>query len=175
MTMTTTKQDKYFKWLCNFVYDDGFPVKYTRLLRKLFDTEFIYEDMDSNRAGDGISLRYRYDPNNYHLYLDDMPVTVLEILIGLAVRCEETIMYDEEYGNRIGLWFWEMINNIGLSANDDLNYDEREIDICLYRFMNRQYGPHGEYCAFRTKDNTDMSRIELWYQLQKHLIDISEV
>ena len=96
------KTNKYFNYLCSFVYDDGFLVGYTKLLRQLFETEFIYSDLDKNRVGDGISLRYRFDPDNYHSYLDDMPISVLEILIALALRCEETIMYNESYGNRSG-------------------------------------------------------------------------
>ena len=175
--MATTmeqKTNKYFNYLCSFVYDDGFLVGYTKLLRQLFETEFIYSDLDKNRVGDGISLRYRFDPDNYHSYLDDMPISVLEILIALALRCEETIMYNESYGNRLPEWFWEMITNIGVARYTDDRYDDKAVAILITKFMTRDYGPtgQGQGCAFRTKKGEDLTNVELWYQMQRHLIDI---
>ena len=40
-------------------------------------------------------------------YLDNKTCSVLEMMIALAIRCEEHIMDDPDVGNRTGQWFWK--------------------------------------------------------------------
>ena len=178
----TTLINGYFEWLKEFVYDETlFTVGYDRLFKKLFETEFRYLPMDKNRALDGVYLRYRYTDSEYindieaEKEFDIFPCSVLEVLIALALRCEEDIMGNDMYGNRTGQWFWEMLDNIGLVRYNDTEYDENAVDICIERFLDRDYGEHGEYCAFKLDlDNyEELRRMELWYQMQQHIIDIS--
>ena len=96
-------------------------LSYRKLLRELHRIEFTYSiPMDGNRAEDGVDLRYRFGYENGYsssmisVYLDNRMCSVLEMMIALAIRCEEHIMDDPDIGNRTGQWFWNMIVNLGL-------------------------------------------------------------
>ncbi len=99
--------NRYFGWMCQLV-DCGKGHRrpsYRRLLSCLYDVEFTYIiRMDANRAEDGMDLRYRfgyefgYERSKITESLDKRPCTVLEMLIALAMRCEEHIMDDPEVG-----------------------------------------------------------------------------
>ena len=113
--------DQYFDWMYQLVVDDRYSNKsYRKLFARLYDTEFTYTiPMDGNRAEDGIDLRYRF--GREQLYsdamvascLDDRPCSILEMMIALAIRCEEHIMDDPDAGDRTGQWFWSMLGAWG--------------------------------------------------------------
>ena len=119
--------NEYFEWLsyvvCGEQYEGG--VSYRKLLTHLHEVEFTYIlPMDENRAGNGINLRYRWaldidEDTDYILDVLDGPCSVLEMMVALALHCEENIMDDPMYGNRTGQWFWGMVNNLGLGAMSD--------------------------------------------------------
>ena len=170
--------ERYFEWLCRLVcYDVEFDlVSHQRFLRYLHNIEFVYTiDMDANRAEDGIYLRYRfgyesnYDDRMVSSLLDDRQCSVLEMLVALAVRCEENIMSDPDIGNRTGLWFWDMIDNLGLDHLDT----EEHVRQVITKFLNREYEANGEGGLFTLKHcNRDLREIEIWYQLCWYLNDI---
>ena len=135
--------NEYFEWLYSLVSGRRFSsaISYRKLLSQLHTTTFTYSiPNDKNRAEDGLGLRYRFA-----LYLDDMsvmeylkgPCSVLEMMAGLSVRCEESIMDDPDIGDRTGQWFWGMINNLGLSSMRDSNFDRNYIDDTIVRLLNR--------------------------------------
>lgn len=169
--MSTT--ERYFKWLCDKVYTEGYTrITYRKLLRKLFKTPFVVViDNDRNRAEDGIYLRYHFsvETDSSEEDIDIREASVLEVLIALAIRCEEEFMSEDE--GRTGLWFWEMISNIGLSDFDDNNYEDGSIDIVLEKFMYRDYDKDGTGCAFRINKRINLENVELWYQLQYYLTE----
>lgn len=175
----TSLVEDYFEWLIEFAYDkDTFPVSYSKLFRKMFETKFKYSVIDTNRALDGVYLRYRFADTEYineaqaEKEFDIFPCSVLEALMALALRCEEDIMGNDTYGDRTGQWFWEMIQNMGLSVYNDSNYDEEEVTDILRRFNERDYADDGKGYAFRSFDIETAKNTELWYQMQQHLIDI---
>ena len=142
----------YFKWMCKLVYDDRYTKKfsYHRLMKQLHEIDFEWViDMDGNRAADGTDLRYRfgyensYSGNMIASFLDDRPCSVLEMMVALAIRCEEHIMEDPGEGDRTGQWFWNMIVNLGLSGMIDEHYDEEYVDQVIDRFMQRRYKRNG--------------------------------
>ncbi len=98
--------DPYFEWMYRLVVDDRYSNKsYRRLFYKLHDTEFAYTiPMDGNRAEDGIDLRYRFGREQGYRdavianCLDIRPCSILEMMIALAIRCEEHIMEDPDIG-----------------------------------------------------------------------------
>lgn len=170
-------QDCYFVWMCQLV--DG--KNYERhLLMRLHEIDFTYTiPMDSNRAEDGIDLRYRfgrecgYDDAMIAAYLDDRPCTVLEMMIALALRCEEHIMDDPDVGDQTGRWFWIMIDSLGLNNMVGNRYNERYVDATIDIFLNREYKRNGEGGLFTIKHpNCDMRSIEIWYQMCRYLDDI---
>ena len=161
-------ETRYFNWIYNqLVSPKG--KSYKKLLKHLHSIEFKYIiPMDENRAKDGINLRYRflYDKGLDTNLMDySKPCTVLEMLLALAMRCEESLS-DWEAGDRTKQWFWEMLNNLNLGLMTDSVYDENYIDEVIFTFMNRQYQPDGTgnifiipYCKY------DLRTIEIWYQM----------
>lgn len=171
--------NEYFDWMCDKVCDDHYSKKfsYKKLMRKLYETDFDYIiDMDGNRAEDGTDLRYRfayersYDSRIIAAYLDDRQCSVLEMMIALAIRCEEHIMGDPDLGDRTGQWFWNMIVNLGLGTMTDNRFDEDHVEFVLNRFMNREYDRNGKGGLFTVDNcNKDLRYIEIWYQMHLYL------
>ena len=167
---------EYFEWLYYLVCDKRFSEQnsYRKLFEHLHNTEFVYFiSMDDNRAKGGIDLRYRFGCSigykDISEYLDG-PCSVLEMMIALAIRCEEQIMDDPAYGDRTGQWFWGMIVNLGLGAMTDNRYDEKRVDDILDRFLSRTYEPDGKGGLFTVRNcDVDMRKVEIWKQLLLYL------
>ena len=127
---------------------------------------FVVVDVrDDNRAGDGLDLRRLYG------VIFEEPCTVLELMIALSNRIEMDIMGNSNYGDRTGQWFWRMIYSLGLSSQNDINFDEGYVDYILNRFNRRQYAPNGEGGLF-TVDHPrvpPMNEIEIWRQAMRYL------
>lgn len=178
--MNRLEQD-YFEWLCSKIIDDESSVQYTKLMSHLYDVIFYPTlDMDINRAEDGKGLRRRFGiecdiPKRIlHDHLDkDQPSSMLEMMVALALRCEDTIMTDDEYGDRTWIWFWDMVKSLGLMISDDSRFDISYVDRVLDRFMDRQYKRNGEGGLFVIDDcQKDMRNIEIWYQMCWYLDSI---
>lgn len=175
-------KELYFDWMYRLVRN-GTPsrrVSYRKLLRSLYNIDFIYEiPMDGNRAEDGIDLRYRFGSENYYddamiaAYLDDVPCSVLEMMIALSIRCEEHIMDDPDIGDRTGLWFWGMVSNLGLEDMSDMRFNSGIVEDAIERCLNREYGRNGEGGLFTVKrSRQDMRSVEIWYQMCWYLDEI---
>lgn len=172
-------RSRYFEWLFDTISHDRYAAntKYKTLLEHLFDIEFTWLiDMDENRAIDGINLRYRFGDEFGHdniyiqRYLDNRPCSVLEMMIALAYRCEETIMGDDAFGDRTGFWFWTMIVNMELALMTNRKYDPVYVDGVVSRFLNRRYDPDGVGGLFITSNpSVDCRDIEIWYQMMGFL------
>jgi hypothetical protein len=145
----------------------------------LHDVEFTYSiPKDANRAEDGIDLRYRFTYD--YAGVEDAecyifgPCSVLEMMVALAVRCEETIMDDPGYGDRTSQWFWRMINNLGLGSMTDRRFDKYYVEDVVSDFLNRRYSPDGRGGLFTIRGcDSDLRRVELWIQLLWYLNTIT--
>jgi len=165
----------YFKWMYDLVISG--QKSYKRLLKVLYDTEFYYRiPMDGNRYEDGIDLRYRfgYEHNLKDIEIvttiDTKPCSVLEMMVALAIRCEEHIMDDPDIGDRTGKWFMVMINSLGLAGMTDDNFDKNYISDVLDRFLEGKYDRNGKGGLFIIKSRKhDMRKSEIWYQLMWYL------
>lgn len=175
--------DKYFDWMCELVCDERYPVRrsYRKLLSYLHERDFTYIlEFDGNRAEDGIYLRYRfaYEHRGYNEEvvlncLDRGPCSILEMLVALALRCEEDMMDDLDLGNRTGKWFWEMISSLGLRSMSDSYFRKQQVDIIIDKFLNREYEPDGRGGLFTIPNSRqDLREIEIWQQMCWHLNDI---
>lgn len=166
----------YFEWLYDLMCEGRFAntITYRKLFTYLHDTEFTYfVPYDENRAKDGISLRYRYciyhECEALECYLDG-PCSVLEMMVALAIRCEERIMADPEKGDRTAQWFWEMISSLGLSSMTDYNFNERFVNDVIRKFLNREYMPNGKGGLFTIRGwDRDARDAEIWHQLMAYL------
>ena len=180
MTFEDQINDDYFEWLCELINIERFSkqLTYRKLLMRLHNVEFTwFIPHDDNRADDGVQLRRRYA-----LIRDDMrlanyilgPCSVLEMMVALAIRCEENIMDDALMGNRTGHWFWGMVHRLGLSRMTDARFDRDYVDNALARFLNREYEPNGEGGLFTIKHcMDDMRTVEIWCQLSWYLGSIT--
>lgn len=177
-------RDEYFNWLYDLVCGDRYSthISFKRLLSYLHSTDFRYLiSKDQNRAEDGISLRRRFAldtdyPDNYDYILNALigPCSVFEMMVALAIRCEEDIMDDPMFGNRTGQWFWGMITSLGLGSMTDNRFDERYVYEIIERFLDRDYRPDGQGGLFTIRHcDYDLRDIEIWRQLCWYLNSIT--
>lgn len=174
--MATNEMNRqYFEWMYEIVFDVRFSkdMSYRRLLTNLHRVPFTYIiPMDKNRAEDGIGLRYRFGRENGYSHadvverLDNRPCSVLEMMIALAIRCEEHIMEDSDLGDRTGQWFWNMIVNLGLVAMTDDRFDIQRFKEIIDCFLARKYKRNGRGGLFAVDHcRKDMRTVEIWYQM----------
>lgn len=158
----------YWNWLLDRIMADD---RYSLLMNALNSVEYRWVlPMDENRSQDGLYLRSLFsgetglDSNSMN-----WECTVLEMLIGLAYRCDHDIMGDPN-DRHPELWFWEMLRNIGLLAMDNENFDRKEFDDIMNIWMDNQYAPTGEGSIFPVYDPTiDQTRMEIWDQMNLYL------
>lgn len=176
MTMTTKSiTTAYVNWLQVLVEnDERFRSRYAGyrcLLLHLLDTQFTYIlPMDGNRASDGEDLRYRFAYENgldwrmVSSELDVSPCSVLEMMIALAIRCED-IMANSAYGDRTAKWFWDMVESLGLLYYDDDNYDKYDVERRIQIFLTGYYAPNGRGGLFTINGIGDIRGVEIWSQM----------
>lgn len=162
----------YFDWLVDLIYADDYTRNcYQKVLSLLYSRPFIWSiDNDENRANDGLILRDTYVNDTHNPITKFGPCSVLEMMIGLACRCEDYIMHDPDEGDRTYMWFWEMMDNLGLTDQDDYCFDEDISNKIIDRFLCRKYlksGKGGPFFVAHCKE--DMTKIELWYQLNLYI------
>lgn len=165
-------KDEYFEWLYDYVCKGRTHsnLSYRKLFMLLHDIEFtFYIRNDVHRARDGADLRYRFavlKDDDRVMDILDGPCSVLEMMVALAIRCEETIMDDTRYGDRTGQWFWSMLTNLGLSYMNDEKYDKEIAVKIVYDFLEKRYEPDGKGGLFYIKGcKEDLRDYEIWTQL----------
>lgn len=177
-------RSSYFDWMSGLLTVDN-PIinDYRNLMWHLYGIDFRWSlDMDSNRCNDAYELKERFlqgisysrkiSQNVKNRFLSD-ECSVLEVMVALAVRCEDHIMHNSEYGDRTGKWFYIMISNLGLKDYDDAlripNWSD-DIDSKIDNFLDRTYAPDGRGGLFWIKDCTaDLRTIDIWYQMNWYL------
>lgn len=173
MTLTDDQvRSKYFDWLYNYMCKGRISnsISYHELFMLLHDIEFrFYIPNDINRARDGVDLRYRFAmlmDDDQVMDILDGPCSVLEMMIALAIRCEETIMDDTRYGDRTGQWFWDMLTNLGIRFMTDDKFDRELAVKKIYNFLERRHDPDGKGGLFYIRGcEDDLRDVEIWTQL----------
>lgn len=181
---------EYFSWLCDLAGINNSMHSYFLLASKLHELVFYYTDIkhDKNRATDGLKLRddfldEKFPEDNYDYYLasryiNEHPCTVFEMLIALAYRISETVIFDEEDYDGV-YWFWKMIENLGIDIyNDDDYYDLNPDDIerIIDNLLDRNYEYNGEGGLFPLiRPETDQRDVEIWFQMESYLLENYEV
>ena len=167
----------YEQWLCDIVCKDLFSknISYDLLLSYLSHREFtVIIPKDLNRAKDGIDLRLRYQTITGEYPNPDEPCSVLEMMVALAIRCEESIMDNPAYGDRTAQWFWSMIKNLGLYSMTNNRFNIVYVSAVIDRFLDRAYEPDGEGGLFKIPNcKYDLRDVEIWYQLCWYLDSIT--
>lgn len=176
---------EYHNWItglaCKWTKPYG---RYSKLIEQLQETTFRWIiPNDKHRASDGISFRY-----NFCDYMDELgeyinedmvddqiihPCSVLEMMMALAKRIEDSLMWDPVIGDRSPLWFYQMLENSGLSAYTNSNYSKSIVAQILDDVLERRYGYSGEGGFFYVEDpDQDLRNVELWWQCNWHMHDI---
>lgn len=172
-------KERYFNWMRELVCANE---PYYNLCNVLHNIDFIpIIDLDENRCGDGVDLRYRFG-YEHRLHsaeiaseLDDRPCSVFEMMVALAIRCEESIMSDSFYGDRTHIWFHEMISSLGLDNMDDDNFDEGIVRKNIQVLIDRDYSRDGRGGLFTIPNcRYDLREVEIWYQAMWYLAEVSE-
>lgn len=167
----------YFNELCSYVEVNELAdipgCYYTKLLEKLFDTPFRSTLwLDENRAFDAAHLKERIAEN---LKCEDAmtsPVNVLEVLLALAMRIEDDIMYCNLTEDRVAYWFWTMIYNLGLMDEINENFNDNRVRKKLNIFLDRKYGPDGLGSIFFTNNPArNFLNEDLWMQAQLYFAE----
>lgn len=170
-------RDLYFEWLynkMNLSYSrESSVTSFESLFRCLHSIPFRWTiNMDENRAADGIALRKSFYRETGYVDEEELsgPCSVLEMMIALALRCENQIMDNPLYGDRSRFWFWVMVRNLGIAGQTDDLFNEARVTEAVNRFMDHDYDIDGEgslfYVRNTQKDHRDM---EIWAQMSDYL------
>lgn len=176
----STAKQEYFNWLCDLIHVETGAGTYWLLARDLYGIEFVWSvNNDDNRAADGIALRERYLSENPYVpseAVENGACTVLEMLIALAGRIDFDLSdpYKDQDGTAV--YFWEMIENLGLTPYEDDMYLEYNgtfnCPAIIDQFMNREYEWNGRGGLFPLDNpSTDQREIEIWYQMNAYLAE----
>lgn len=169
---------EYLEWMKVIVDPVG---EYDNLLDLLHDLEFIWiVEMDENRAEDGVYLRNRFESEmQVTCPMDDWidwPCSVLEMILALSIKIEDTVMYRIEEGDRTAKWFWIMLNNLDISQFDDAHWNQDAcmivcdaIDIFLNRMYDYDGGNGGMFPLNNPKE--DQRSLEIWWQMHEYFQD----
>ena len=175
--------NRYLEWLMDEV--DGNQKLFKNVLNHLFHISFYVDykhfPKDVNRMRDGINLRYRFFTNTMgiprsevDLYFKDMDCSVLEMMVALAIRCEETIMDDTKYGDRTSQWFWDMMKSLGLAYMTNDAYEPIKVEQIVSKFMDHDYERNGRGSLFTIRRcQEDLRDVDIWTQLCWYLDSIS--
>jgi hypothetical protein len=168
-------ENLYFNWLCSKVQYVVNPTpSNTRynLLRILHVTEFAWIlSGDDNRAEDGKDLRREFllaaDIPDDIEWRKLLPCSILEMMIAFSRRAEFNT------GDPYSEWFWEFIQNLGLSeCTDAYNFSENDVLEILNTFVWRTYDPNGQGGMFPLRDPPrDQREVQVWYQFCDYLVD----
>lgn len=172
----------YFNWLCVLTRMDRNYIFLAHILHSMSFYSLV--NHDSNREKDGIRLRATwldlmdeeadalgvgrplYPPDSL-----DGPCSVFEMMIALAMRLESDIMQNDTIGPRGAMWFWAMLENLGLSNLDDRHpINENAVRTVVQNMLDRNYDRYGVGGLFPIRNpSEDQSQVELWRQAQAWL------
>jgi len=160
----------YYQWLLDKIDGHMYPYyDYSLLLNELHSIEFTYGiAMDQNRANDGIRLRMEYMDENLIpdlFYKEGIPCSVLEMMISLAVDCDQQLMYDGVTHN-VAKWFWLMIENLDLMRMTDDNFNTDYVHQQIGNWLSRNFKTDGSGSPFPLKTRgRDQRKVDIWMQL----------
>lgn len=172
-------EDIYFDWKYKLMNTERYQ-SYRKLFIKLDRIEYKYTiPLDENRLIEGVGLRFIFGEDvgihsvDIMKTFDNQRCSVLEMLIALAIKCEQEIMWDPDLGDRTDKWFWEMLTNLNLHNMVDESFNEEYVEEVINKWLNRDYNYYGEGNIFVIQNpRQDLREVETWYQLCWYLEEI---
>lgn len=176
--------EKYVEWIMrkvirNPLYD---PYRYEKLIYELYDIPFAPGcAMDANRDADGRQLRIRY-AREKHMdvmkSLPDLQSSMLEMMVGFAIRTYEEVMKGLPVEYSPDVIFWMMIENMGLDDMTDEDFDRARVQKAVDIAVNGPYdwdGTGGALFRIRPSESLrDFRMADIWYQMQWWAADVYE-
>lgn len=178
MPRPSVSDEEYFYWLCSCIDIGGRDIGRLTLARDLHSIPFTWTiPNDDNRAQDGKELRDTFASESpFTEPTENGNASVLEVLVALAVRIDGLLAETNTQRN-VGVWFDEMISNLGLVIPDDNKISM--IDTIMIRannnvivgdFLVRKYHSNGKGGLFPLKNSKqDQRNVEIWYQMMSYL------
>ena len=173
MTMMTTVEIDYYVWLTQKI-DIPNGKRYLDLFERMHNTEFVWTVAnDDNRLQDGLDLRGEFlDTSGGEMDLGG--ATVLEVLIALSRRLAFVAS-----GNRHPRhWAWTLLKNLGLQRYADplTSRDIDRVDSIIHDLIWRNYHADGRGGFFPlTNPDTDQRKVEIWYQLNAYVAEMTDL
>jgi hypothetical protein len=172
LSANKTLDEQYFLWLIDLIkQDNNSPhiILFEQLYKKPFEW---YIPNDDNRAEDGRLLRDDF-LSETGVFADEnwmeLDCSILELIIALANRLSFETDIDPT------IWFWELLNNLGLSeyANlDRIRSSIKEINSILSTLNKREYEEDGYGGLFPLRNpGKDQRKVEIWYQMSAYLLE----
>lgn len=173
--MGNWNDEKYFQWLMSFVDIDA-PLppseKHTLLAQQLHETPYEwYIEMDSNRALDGVDMRYDF-AESIDVDLRSVPLngsSLLEVLVALALKAaylSDGLIYLDTPQK----WMEEMLTNVGLYEYTDDSYDPKAVTKISRQIMVKTLRSKSNYIFPKSIFTDDeLYNHELWYQLNYYI------
>lgn len=163
---------EYHNWLIRLVGGIGGP--YVKLFDILDSIPFRWSiPNDSNRAMDGLDLREAFATWDIPR-INERPFrecSCLEMMVALSCRIERDIVGDP--GNdHPRIWFWQMIDNLGLGGCYDDNFNETYVVERINVWLDRRFKPDGTGSIFpNIGSQKDQREQEIWMQMNEYLIE----
>lgn len=165
--MTVQIDYEYYEWLISQI---NIPEEksYRDLFEIMHNVEFVWTvPNDDNRVQDGLDLRVQY-LDGRHPQLNLEGATFLEILVSLSRHLAFTD------GGNSKAWAWKLLKNLHLhKKSDPLNEDDvQEVKDILETVIWRTYEPNGRGGFFPlSHPEEDQRMVEIWYQMNKYIIE----
>lgn len=165
-----TNHTDYFLWL---IAQIGIPQRnrntYNDLFMRLYETEFVWiVPHDDNRLQDGLELRREF--NGRKRGINEMPCSLLEVLIGLSRRVAWTTDRSAEY------WAWQLLDNLRLTKSSDpltgrkAERVEETLEALIWRTYDRD-GNGGFFPLNYPRD--DQTKREIWDQMNAYVNEMN--
>jgi len=164
----------YFNWMSELAIPNFEKrERYRSLLFFLNDTRFYFTiPLDENRQIDGLQLRYRFGQDrgysnvDVRRMIDTRECSMLEMMIALALRCEENVIYDPDIQGQLSFLFFEMIRSLKLEDMTNNTFDPEWVKYRIDCLLNHEYEPNGSGGLFTIKKpRADLRTVEIWYQM----------
>ena len=162
--------DTYFAWLRSKIHSKTRPKAvstHNLLLHALHQTTYGWIfPMDENRLGEAKRMRSYYK-NEVGTPAPNEAYSLLEVMIGLADRMEHEYLTDaESYGDRTGVWFWNMVSSMNLMDYDDEHFIASEVEEKIGCMLGRGYASDGFGSLFFIPGvKRDMRKLQIWDQM----------
>ena len=120
--------EEYFHWLVDRVGGEDWWSDYYVSLYRLFDRKYYYVNpIDSSAYESGLGIRTEAIMDGVDiLSIPNGEPSVLEVLIALCKKIDQSLMYNEDVGDRTPRWFDDIMTVLNFKKPDG-NID-RQID-----------------------------------------------